>query len=158
MCVNHDGEWRRINKDLIVMNHTSEKSKQESWRWGTRCNGEGQVDIWVQSINQAMESHIALSVDIYWIKKSSWHGQEEKPWLYKSKKSIVTGSRQSCLSQYHVETLKLWQRWRVAKGRIKLINSSLFLSVFISFLSIGRHTMKRDVTWWSWQNQSTQNL
>jgi hypothetical protein len=63
--VNHYGDWRRINKDLAVMNHTSEKSKWESWCWDTRCDREGQVIVWVQSINQAMESRIALSVDIY---------------------------------------------------------------------------------------------
>jgi hypothetical protein len=27
------------------MNHTSEKSKRESWRRGTGCDGEGQVDV-----------------------------------------------------------------------------------------------------------------
>jgi hypothetical protein len=30
---------------LAMMNHTSEKSKQVSWRRGTGCDGEGQVDI-----------------------------------------------------------------------------------------------------------------
>jgi hypothetical protein len=44
-CVRHDGSWRRINKDLATMNHASEKSKQESWRRGTGCDGEGQVDV-----------------------------------------------------------------------------------------------------------------
>jgi hypothetical protein len=43
--VRQDGSWRRINKDLTTMNHTSEKSKQESWRRGTVCDGEGQVDV-----------------------------------------------------------------------------------------------------------------
>jgi hypothetical protein len=60
-CVNHDGDWRRINKDLAMMNYTSEKSKQESWRQGTGCDGEGQVDVWVWGINQVMKSHIVLS-------------------------------------------------------------------------------------------------
>jgi hypothetical protein len=41
----HDGSWRMINKNLTMMNHALEKSKQESWHWGTRCDGEGQVDI-----------------------------------------------------------------------------------------------------------------
>jgi hypothetical protein len=27
ICVNHDGGSRRINRDLAMMNHTSEKSK-----------------------------------------------------------------------------------------------------------------------------------
>jgi hypothetical protein len=31
--------------DLAVMNHASEKSKQESWHQGTGCDEEGQVDI-----------------------------------------------------------------------------------------------------------------
>jgi hypothetical protein len=34
-----------INKDLAVMNHTSEKSKLKSWHRGTVCDGEGQVNI-----------------------------------------------------------------------------------------------------------------
>jgi hypothetical protein len=106
-CVDHDGDWRRINKGLTAMNHTSEKSKHESWHRGTECDREGQVNIWVQDINYAMKRHIALSVDIYWIEKSRWHGQEDKPWLNKSKKSIVTSSRQSCSSQEHVNILKL---------------------------------------------------
>jgi hypothetical protein len=132
-CVDHDGDWRRINNGLAVMNHTSEKSKRESCCRGTGCDGEGQVNVWVQDINHAMKSHIALSVDIYWIKKSRWHGQEEKSWLYKSKKSIVTGSRQSCSSQDHVDTLKLRQRWKATQRRIKLTSSSLFL--YVLFLS-----------------------
>jgi hypothetical protein len=40
-----DGSWRMINKDLAMMNHASEKSKQESWCQGTGYDGEGQVDI-----------------------------------------------------------------------------------------------------------------
>jgi hypothetical protein len=30
---------------LPTMNHASEKSKRESWRRGTVCDGEGQVDV-----------------------------------------------------------------------------------------------------------------
>jgi hypothetical protein len=107
--VNHDGSWRRINKDLAMMNHTSENSKQGSWRRGTRCDGEGQVDIWIQSIKLAMESHISLSVNLYWIIKKRWHG---KKWSldHIMWRSIVTGSRQSCSSQDHVDTLKPRQR------------------------------------------------
>jgi hypothetical protein len=30
---------------LTTMNHASEKSKRESWRRGTGCDGEEQVDI-----------------------------------------------------------------------------------------------------------------
>jgi hypothetical protein len=37
--------WRRINNDLATMNHASEKSKWESWRRETICDGEGQVDV-----------------------------------------------------------------------------------------------------------------
>jgi hypothetical protein len=44
-CVRQDGSWRRINKDLAMMNHASEKSKRESWCRGTRCDREGQVDV-----------------------------------------------------------------------------------------------------------------
>jgi hypothetical protein len=44
-CVIEDDSWRRINKNLATMNHTSEKSKRESWRRGTVCDGEGQVDV-----------------------------------------------------------------------------------------------------------------
>jgi hypothetical protein len=105
-----------------------------------------------------MKSHIALSVDIYWIKTSRWHGQEEKSWLYMSKKSIVIGSRQSCSSQDHVETLKLWQRWEGDKKKNQVDKLMFILKCFISFLSIGRCTIKRDATLWSWQNQSAQNL
>jgi hypothetical protein len=64
-CVNDDGDWRRINKGLTVMNHTSDKNTRESWRQGTGCDGEGQMNIWAQDINHAMKSHIALSIDIY---------------------------------------------------------------------------------------------
>jgi hypothetical protein len=34
-----------INKDLATMDHASEKSKRESLRRGTVCDGEGQVNI-----------------------------------------------------------------------------------------------------------------
>jgi hypothetical protein len=40
-CVRYDGSWIRINKDLVTMNHASKKSKRESWRRGTGCDGEG---------------------------------------------------------------------------------------------------------------------
>jgi hypothetical protein len=39
----HDGSWRMINKDLVTMNHVSEKSKRESWRRGTGYDEEWQV-------------------------------------------------------------------------------------------------------------------
>jgi hypothetical protein len=45
ICVKHDGSSRMINQDLDTMNHTSEKSKWRSWHQGTRCDGEGQVDV-----------------------------------------------------------------------------------------------------------------
>jgi hypothetical protein len=64
-CVKHDGSWRRINKNLVTMNHASEKSKRESWRWGIRCDGEGQVDVWIWGIKLAMKNHISLSVNLY---------------------------------------------------------------------------------------------
>jgi hypothetical protein len=67
-CVRHDGSWRRINKDLTTMNHASEKSKRESWRWGTGCDGEGKVDVWIWGIKLAMKNHIFLSINLYWIK------------------------------------------------------------------------------------------
>jgi hypothetical protein len=41
VCVDHDGDRRRINKGMATMNHTLEKSKRESWRRGTSCDGEG---------------------------------------------------------------------------------------------------------------------
>jgi hypothetical protein len=44
-CVRQDDSWRRINKDLAMMNHASKKSKRESWRRGIECDGEWQVDV-----------------------------------------------------------------------------------------------------------------
>jgi hypothetical protein len=44
-CVRQDDSWRMINTNLVTMNHASEKSKWESWRQGTRCDGEGKVDV-----------------------------------------------------------------------------------------------------------------
>jgi hypothetical protein len=67
-CVRHDDSWIRINKNLAMMNHASKKSKQESWRWGTICDGEGQVDVWIWGIKLAMKNHISLSINLYWIK------------------------------------------------------------------------------------------
>jgi hypothetical protein len=84
-CVDHDGDWIRIKKGLAVMNHTSEKSKWKTWRWGFGCDGEGQVNCWVQDINHAIKAYNALSVDICWIKKSRRQVQEETSWLHKSK-------------------------------------------------------------------------
>jgi hypothetical protein len=40
-CMRQNGSWRRINKNLAMMNHATEKSKRESWRRGTGCDGEG---------------------------------------------------------------------------------------------------------------------
>jgi hypothetical protein len=34
-----------INKDLVTMDHASKKSKRESWRRASVCDGEGQVDV-----------------------------------------------------------------------------------------------------------------
>jgi hypothetical protein len=36
-CVNHDGDWRRINKNLTTINHASEKCKRKAWHRGTEC-------------------------------------------------------------------------------------------------------------------------
>jgi hypothetical protein len=44
-CMRKDGNWIRINKNLATMDHTSEKSKRESWRRETVYDGEGQVDV-----------------------------------------------------------------------------------------------------------------
>jgi hypothetical protein len=43
--VNHDGGWKWIEKDLAMMNHASEKCTQKVWHQGTRCGGDGQVDV-----------------------------------------------------------------------------------------------------------------
>jgi hypothetical protein len=67
-CVRHNDSWRRINKYLTTMNHASEKSKQESWRWGNGCDEEGQVDVWFRGIKVSIKNHISLSVNLYWIK------------------------------------------------------------------------------------------
>jgi hypothetical protein len=67
-CVRHAASWKRINKDLAMMNHASEKSKRESWCRGTGCDGEGQVDVWIRGIKLAIRNHISLSVNLYWIK------------------------------------------------------------------------------------------
>jgi hypothetical protein len=48
-----------------MMNHASEKSKQDAWHQGTRCDREGQVKFLIRGIKQAMKSHIVLSIDIY---------------------------------------------------------------------------------------------
>jgi hypothetical protein len=71
--VSHDGSWRRINKNLAMMNHTLEKNKQKAWHRDIECDGEWQVDVWIQGIKLAMESHISLSVNFYWIIKKMWH-------------------------------------------------------------------------------------
>jgi hypothetical protein len=39
-----NGSWRRVNKGLAMMYHASNKSKRESWHWGTRWDGKEQVD------------------------------------------------------------------------------------------------------------------
>jgi hypothetical protein len=36
ISMDHDIDLRRINKGLAVMNHTSEKSKWNTWHRGTR--------------------------------------------------------------------------------------------------------------------------
>jgi hypothetical protein len=67
-------------------------------------------------------------------KKSRWHGQEEDSWLYKPKKSIVTGSWQSCSSQDHVEILKLWQWWKSSKKKNQVVKLKFILKCFISWV------------------------
>jgi hypothetical protein len=61
-CVDHDDDWRRINKGLVVMNHTSEKSNWRTWRRGTGCDGEEQVKCWVQY----QSCHENLQSSKYW--------------------------------------------------------------------------------------------
>jgi hypothetical protein len=76
-CVRQDGSWRRINKDLVMMNHASKKSKRESWRRGIVYDEEGQVD--VNSRNQTIceESYIIkcqslLNQDMKWLRDQKW--------------------------------------------------------------------------------------
>jgi hypothetical protein len=47
-----------INKDLTTMNHASEKSKRESWRRETVCDGEGQVNVQSEESGYYEESYI----------------------------------------------------------------------------------------------------
>ncbi len=138
------------------MKHASEKSKRESWRRGTRCDGEGQVKFLIRGIKQAMKSHIIISGDIYWI-------NENKVTWIRSGVLIIWGESPLSLAQ-----------GEFAQVKIMLIPSSLdkdendtkknqvdkhmfILLCFISLLSIGHRTIKRDAAWWSWQNQSVQN-
>jgi hypothetical protein len=53
------------------MNHASEKSKRESWRQGTVCDGEGQVDI--QSEELSLLELLAVALEL---RRSAWlsHG------------------------------------------------------------------------------------
>jgi hypothetical protein len=66
--------------------------------------------------------------------------------LYNSKKFIVSGSRQSCSSQDHVDALKLRKMesdsMKNQVGKVKLI-----LMCFIYLLSIGHRTIKRNAIW-----------
>jgi hypothetical protein len=83
--LSHDVSWRRINNELSTMNHTSEKSKWVIWHRDTECDGEGQVGVWIRGIKLAMESDIFPSVNLYWIIKKRWPGQEVKYWSYNVK-------------------------------------------------------------------------
>jgi hypothetical protein len=81
-CVRQDGNWRIINKDLSTMDHASEKSKQESWRWGTVCDREGQVD--VQSKESSYPWRVAyhqVSISIESKHEVTWRSNVEN-WLY----------------------------------------------------------------------------
>jgi hypothetical protein len=88
-------------------------------------------------------------------------------------KEEVTWIRSEVLIIYY-EDLLLPAQDKVAQVKIMLIPSSLYkdenntmknqvnklkfiLIYFISLLSIGHRTIKRDAIWWSWQNQSAQN-
>ncbi len=113
----------RLNKDLTMMNHASEKCKWNSWHRGIKYDGEEQVNVWVWDINHAMLSHKDMIKT--WGKMS---------WLYRSKKSIVSGSRQSCSSQDHVETLKLWQRWESGKKKNQVDKLKFILKCFYFLL------------------------
>jgi hypothetical protein len=45
----------------------------------------------------------------------------------------------------------------IDKKKNQVDKLKFILICFISLLSIGRRTIKRDATWWSWQNQSARN-
>jgi hypothetical protein len=128
--MNHDGGWRRINKDLTMMNHTMKKSKRESWHWGIGCDGEGQVNVWVRGINQAMKSHIVLSGHISWIKRTQGDMEKKMSLDYIRQRNLLSPA------QGKVAQVKIMLRpssfdkdEKRQKKRIKLTSSSLFLSV-----------------------------
>jgi hypothetical protein len=71
--VSHDGIWKRINIDLAMMRHASEKSKREAWRWGTECDREGQLDVQIWGIMLGMESHIFVSITTHVYSNREWN-------------------------------------------------------------------------------------
>jgi hypothetical protein len=150
--VNHDGDWRMINKDLATMNHTSKKGKQECWRWGTGCDVEEQVDVWVWYINQAIKSHMIIGVDIYWI--------EETKVTWTRRQVMIIYDEEIHYHRLKVKMLKSRSCWdpqvltkmKSGKKKNQVDKLKFILNCFISFLSTGRRTMKRDATWSSWQN------
>jgi hypothetical protein len=99
---------RRISSRLSMYAYWRHKESCESWWWlnkdqqGLGRNepyiGEqkaedlalryrmwwrrGKWTFWVRDINHAMESHISLTANICWIKKSRRQGQGEASWLF----------------------------------------------------------------------------
>jgi hypothetical protein len=110
------------------------------------------VDVWIRGIKLAIESRISLSVNLYWIIKKS---DMDNKWSldHIMWRSIVTGVA-------HVKIMLIPSSFDKDENGTKKNQVDKFkfiLICFISLLSIGRHTIKRDAIWWSWQNQSAQN-
>jgi hypothetical protein len=144
-CVRQDSSWRRINNDLTTMNHTSEKSKRESWCQGTVCDGEGQVDI------QSEESSLLWKMIYHWVSifiesrnEMTWRSKVEIDYMVWSTPSHNL-QRVNAKARSNVATLmkskgKTWQDSVLCKLKLK----KLFLCLI---LSIGCLFIKRDTTW-----------
>jgi hypothetical protein len=156
-CVDHDCDWRRINKGLAAMNHTSEKSKWKTWHWGTGFDGE-EARGYLSPRYRSCHVESQNSKCYYLLNQQIKETRAKKRYLECiSKKSIVSGSRQSCSESKSCWCPQVWTKIKGGSKKNQLGKLKLILLCFIYLLSIGRCTIKRDAKWLSRQNQSAQN-
>jgi hypothetical protein len=118
--VRQDSSWRRINKDsAATMNHTSEKSKWESWHRGTVYDGEGQMNV------QYEESYITMCQSLF-NQEMKWLGYQKWKLIIRYEVLQVTTSKSQCLSKIKCDNPhKVEKRW---SGKIQYCASSSWRS------------------------------
>jgi hypothetical protein len=143
-CVRQDGSWRRINKDLATMDHASEKSKRESWHWGTVRDRETQVDVQSEESSYPWRfTYHQVSISIESRHEVTWRSNVQN-WLYDVKYSKPQPLESQCQSKIKCgNPHKVKEKW---SGKNQHCASSSWINVLYVYLEYRNATLSSGIS------------